>query len=978
MLGTDPSGRGCGLTRILLACAVLILAPWVAAQGIASLHHQAWSTEQGLPQDSVHAILQDRTGFIWVATEAGIARFDGVSFSVFSHANQPAFTSDDACCLAQDANSDLWVGTADGLIRIHDQIFQRFSELEGLPSSSIRSLLTDSRGLLVLTAEGLARWKGDRFEAVSQAPRETESIARGNDGQVWLLANGRVSLLKDGLISSWSTGVNNGPLKGLTAAPEGAIWTFTNTEVARTGTAAARRWQTGKHLPGRRVQSLFVDRDGSAWVGTDDGVAVIGKDASDPVGVPLLRGNSILQTFEDREGTYWIGTESTGLHVLRALAFRTQPATANKAVTAILEGSPGITWVGTRSDGLLRFKDGQNGTPVRAEALTSRLILSLANGTKGSVWAGTPDGINQVDAHGRVRRWTSADGLPDDYIQALASGRDGCVWAGTRRGLAHLCGSNIAIQTKADGLAGDLIGALLLARNGELWIGTSGGLSRIGLDGKITTHGQLQGIVSAMAEDAGGRIWIATRNTGLSRITSHSARQVNSSPFKADILGMAADGQGYLWLRRERGVDRVSLADLDRCAESGAACLPGVSHYESADGLPTGEMTAIGSSGIAMMAGGELWIATRRGAGIANSGHLPHNPVPPGVVVESFLVDGVPLATSTGSLAIPFGGLRFTMEYAGLSFIVPSEVRYRFKLDGYDKGWNEAGTRRSATYTNLPPRSYTFRVQAMNNDGVWNEAGAAFSFRIIPPFYRRLWFTVVLALCIAAAAAGLYKLRLRHLQTRFNAVLKERNRIAREIHDTLAQDFVGVTLQLDLIAQMLGMRKIEAAVQQITQARKLVTEGLAEARQSIWELRANTGTDSLPTRLAKVGERYTSENLTVRTQVGGAFRPLDRRMESEVLRVAQEALSNVQRHAQAFNASVELRYGRDELVLTIEDDGRGFIVDEALRSHERYGLSGLKERAGLLGGSLEIASEPGKGTRITLTTEAVRRKDAAT
>ena len=201
--------------------------------------------------------------------------------------------------------------------------------------------------------------------------------------------------------------------------------------------------------------------------------------------------------------------------------------------------------------------------------------------------------------------------------------------------------------------------------------------------------------------------------------------------------------------------------------------------------------------------------------------------------------------------------------------------------------------------------------------------------------------------------------------------------MAREIHDTLAQDFVGVTLQLDIIAQMLGMKKLEAALEQVQQARRLVTEGLAEARRSIWELRANVATDSLPTRLGRVVDRYTGERPAIRTKIGGAFRPLDGRIEAEVLRVAQEALSNVQRHAAAQNASLELHYGADTLVLTVEDDGRGFVVEQALGAEERYGLSGLRERASLLGGTLEIASEPGKGTKITLTTEITRGKDRA-
>ncbi len=970
--------RGCSV--LSLAC--FLPARSLPAQRISSLHDQSWSTEQGLPQNSVHQVFQDHTGFVWVATEGGIARFDGVSFRVFDHQHEPAFVSDDACCVAEarnkDGTEDLWIGTADGLIRVHNERFERLGERDGLPSPVIRALLPDADGsLLVLTAAGLVRRRVDRFEAVPEAPPDIDSLAPAEGGGVWLLSNGRVFLLKNGALSpSPVPATDEARVKGIAGAPGAPLWSFTSTEVESRNGALTQHWRVGKDLPGSRVESLLLDRAGAAWIGTDDGLAVVEKGTTAAVEVPSLRGNSVLQTFEDREGNDWVGTESSGLHLLRSLPFRTLPGLMNRVVTAIVQSTTGVTWLGTRRDGLLRVQHGAIDAPVRPNELTSPLILSLAAAPDGSVWAGTPDGLNHITPQGKVQRFTSADGLPDDYIQALAADRDGCVWVGTRQGLAHLCGTKIDVQTKANGLSGDLVGTLLLARNRDLWIGTSGGLSRRAPAGRLTTFAAPRdlppGIVSAMADDVQGDLWIATRNSGLSRLSGDTVSRINAQIFNADILGMAADNQGYLWLTRERGVDRVAIAALDGCTKTPRPCSPEVSHYGVADGLPTEEMTPTGSPPLGILQNGEVWIGTRRGVGIADPAHLPRNPVPPGVAIESFLIDDVAPTTGSGPLNIPYGGLRFTIEYAGLSFVAPAKVRYRFRLEGFDSAWTEVGARRSATYTNLPPRRYTFRVQAMNNDGVWNRAGATLAFRIVPPFYRRWWFLALAALALAALAIGLYSLRLRRLRAQFAAVLKERNRMARELHDTLAQDFVGVTLQLDLIAQLLGMRKLEAALQQVQQARKLVTEGLAEARQSIWELRANSATDSLPTRLGRVVERYSGDRPVIRTRIGGAFRPLDRRTEAEVLRVAQEALSNVQRHAHASNASLELHYGRDTLTLTIEDDGRGFDVEQALQAHERYGLSGLRERASLLGGTLDIASAPGKGTKITLTTEISR------
>jgi signal transduction histidine kinase len=306
------------------------------------------------------------------------------------------------------------------------------------------------------------------------------------------------------------------------------------------------------------------------------------------------------------------------------------------------------------------------------------------------------------------------------------------------------------------------------------------------------------------------------------------------------------------------------------------------------------------------------------------------------------------------------------MEYAGLSFIAPSEVRYRFRLEGFDKDWVDAGGRRSASYTNLGPGWYRFVVQAAGEDGVWSAAGAEVRFRVVPPFYRRWWFVVLMVLAGAAVLAGLYLLRLRLLRREFDAVLAERNRMAREIHDTLTQDFVGTSLQLDLVSQQLARGKVELAVEQVKRTRQLVTEGLNEARQSIWELRANSSQDSLPTRLTRLVQREAYAAVGPKLRVGGAYRALDARVEREVLRIAQEALANVVHHAGATEATVELQYASDTLLLMIGDNGRGFVAEEAAGKAGHYGMLGMKERAAAIGGTLEIESEAGQGTRVTL------------
>jgi signal transduction histidine kinase len=249
---------------------------------------------------------------------------------------------------------------------------------------------------------------------------------------------------------------------------------------------------------------------------------------------------------------------------------------------------------------------------------------------------------------------------------------------------------------------------------------------------------------------------------------------------------------------------------------------------------------------------------------------------------------------------------------------------------------------------------------------VWSRTGAELRFRIVPPIYRRWWFLLLSLLVLLALVAGLYLLRLRRLQREFDAVLAERNRMAREIHDTLTQDFVGASLQLDLIASHLTRGKFELALEQVKRTRQLVTEGLEEARRSIWELRVNQSQDTLPTRLTKVVQRDTFSSIHPKLHLGGAYRAVDPRVERELLRIAQEALTNVLHHAGVTQTTVELHYSSDMLMLTIEDQGVGFLMNDASAKTGHYGLLGMKERAATIDGTLEVTSEPGRGTKVTL------------
>ena len=961
--------------------------PIASAQNLGFLAHQVWSTEEGLPQASVHQIFQSRDGYLWLATEGGVARFDGVAWKSYTHETTPAFTSDDVSAIAEAPAGVLWFGTSDGLVRMAAGSFRRFTIEDGLPSSSILSVVNlDQDGLLVLTAAGLAQVDHTGVHSLPGPTQSLTSMERTADGTIWLFGGGK-SFRYDGraAVPIALPDSSAGSKDSVGTGPAGTVW-FGTAHGLSCITGGDRRTITlPKELAGARIQTLLVDRSGTAWVGTNRGLfTVTAQPSARTEKVEALGTESVLSMLQDREGNYWIGGENSGVHVLRARKFRAEKSVLGESLTAVVQASDGLLWFGKRDDGLgLLQLDGVEARPNPAAALTSPVILSLAPGLHGDVWAGTPDGLNHMD-HGRVQTYTAADGLPDDFVRSLLVSRDGSVWIGTRHGLAHLEHEKLTTLTRADGLASDSIGPLLETSTGhamsslsgspsrspDLWIGTAAGLTHLG-GNRVQNFAPPRGlggtIVTALAGGANGELWVAVHGASLSRFTDGVFQPIGLRALPQEISALIVDPDGYLWMRGKRGLYRVATGAINACALAKGPCSAGVDDFGVPDGLPSDEPATEGSPSLWQAAGGALWVATRKGLASADASHLPVNSVPPPVVLQRFVVDDAEQPLTLDNLRIGSGHRSFSFDYAALSYTMPSRIRYRYKLEGLDRDWTDAGTRRTAYYTSLPGRHYRFRVIAANNDGVWNETGADLRFSVLPPLYLRWWFYVLLLLLLFALIALAFQLRLRRVRGQFALVLKERNRVAREIHDTLAQDFVSVSLQLELVSQLVRGNKLTQAAEQIGETRSLVKKGLEAARQSIWDLRANVEQNALPLQLRKAVDDFAQRHPEAHIKVGGAYRQLDEPTEREVLRIAQESLSNVDRHAAATAVHVELRYDPDQLALTVRDDGAGFFTGPALAKEGHYGLRGMQERAHALGGRLTIASNPGEGTTVTLT-----------
>ena len=994
--------------RVILILALeVVLGGWRLAYAldpaldINEYAHTAWTVRDGFSLGNIYAIAQTPDGYLWLGSEFGLFRFDGTHSVLWQPPSGLHFS---------DGVDDLMV-TRDGT-------------------------------LWIATFGGLVTWNGRKLTRLHQFDHQfVTALYEAREGTVWVGTMGppgQLYALRDGRAHRYGSNLAFGKIVWtIYEDSSGTLWAGTETGLWRIKPGPPRRFaaSTSAPLPYSGPIGLADSGDGRLLIAMHNaGMLQLVGNRIDPYPIGFSDSNKLLR---DRDGGLWIGTVERGLihiHHGKADTFTRADGLSGDITLSVFEDHEGSIWVSS-TDGLDRFRELPVSTVSVRQGLPSDATRALLAASDGSVWISTHDGLARWESGKPTKIYRRANGLPDDSVQSLFQDNLGVVWAFTDRGLAYLKnGRFVAVPGVADGqvnsMTGDESGNLWLSgqdglwqlrdgkvvartpwtafgrhhnasvlladpQRGGLWLGfwQDGGVSYF-KDGRVraayaVSNGLSEGAVTDLRLDSGGALWVTTLG-GVSRLDNGRIATLGSkNGLPCDTtMWTLEDDRRSLWMYMACGLVRIARPDLnawiadpnDRVHATILGPRDGVRRRNEA-ASEYGPHDVIARDG-------KIWFLSGGGVQVVDPHHIVFNRRPPPVHIEQVIADGRLYwenlrGNTPGNLRLPARTRDLEIDYAALSLVAPEKNQFRYRLDGRDRGWYDAGNRRLAFYTDLPPGRYRFHVIGSNNSGVWNERGASIDFSIAPAFWQTFWFRSACGVAFIAMLLFLYWLRARQLAVQFNKTLdarvQERTRIARDLHDTLLQSFQGVLLQFGAALRLLA-KQPEKAREVLAEAVDQAAHAVREGREAVQGLRLSLEeSGDLAASIARLAKEVAAERQgagapSVRVEVQGTVRPLHPMERDEIFRIAGEALRNAVHHSEGTQIEVELRYDAGGFRLRVRDNGRGIdpklagIGDRA----GHFGLRGMRERAALAGGKLTLWSAPDAGMEVELVIPASR------
>lgn len=1005
---------------ILLACSPCVSALDTTLE-INQYSHTAWRIREGFSRGVIQAIAQTPDGYIWLGTQFGLLRFDGVRAIPWPPASSEQLHGNDIFNLAVARDGTLWIASTKGLAAWKNGKLTQYPQLDG---QNILALLEDHDGTI---------WAGTSRNAIGslcaiqkggvQCYGEHDSFG---GGVLYLYEDSRNILWVGALDGVWRWKPGPPKLYPMRAAEIRSIlanpgygqdlFKLDTKEVLKAGVTELDQRSNGNAVESP-IQSLeqnvrarrsLRDRHGGLWIGTlDRGLLHMHDGRLDTFAQSDgLSGNLVRCLFQDIEGDIWVAT-GNGLDRFREFSIPTisiKQGLSNTTVFSVLATKDGSVWLGT-FDGLNQWKNGnitiyrKPGQHAQRKAIAgvhettnSGLpddVESLAQDDRGRIWVSTHSGLTYFENG----RFIPVSGVAGQYVHSIAGDGAGNLWIShSTQGLIHLLDGRVVAGLPWATLGKGEYARALIADpvKGGLWLGfLQGGMTYL-KDAQVrasysAANGLGEGSVPGLHLDHDDTLWAATEG-GLSRVKNGRVATLTSkNGLPCDTVHWVAEDDAHsLWLFMACGLVRIARPELDAWGakvDKGLERSPAqnlrVTVFDSSDGVRTRALAGAYTPHVAKSTDGKIWFSVQDGVSVIDPLHLPVNKLPPRVRVEQITADRKIYDTSS-RLRLPPLVRDLTIDYTALSFVAPEKITFRYMLEGRDRAWQDVGNRRQAFYTDLSPGNYRFRLTACNNSGVWNETGTFQDFSIAAAFYQTNWFR---ALCVAAFVSilwGLYRFRVRQLAREFDTGLEarvnERMRIARELHDTLLQSFQALVLRFQTVDHMLPERVTEAK-QVLEGALDQADRAIVEGRDAITDMRATPVSQdlekSMTVLIKSLSEElasYTRIPVTFSVLVHGApltVRPI---LQDEIHRIARESLRNAFRHAQARHIEMEITYG-ESLRLRFRDDGKG-IDSNVLELGGRFGhwgLTGIRERAAHIGAQMEVRSEVGVGTEVDLT-----------